>query len=77
MRVKRRDVLALIAGAMGLPAAGPTATRAQQGERLRRVGVLYSVAETDVEGRAWDAAFRKRLDELGWTDGRNVRLDYR
>jgi putative tryptophan/tyrosine transport system substrate-binding protein len=51
--------------------------RAQQSERTRRIGVLSSLAETDVEAQAWDAAFRKRLVELGWIEGRNVRIDYR
>ena len=44
---------------------------------MRHVGVLSSLAETDVEAQNWDAAFRKRFVELGWVDGRNVHIDYR
>jgi putative tryptophan/tyrosine transport system substrate-binding protein len=41
------------------------------------IGVLYALVDTDLENQAWDAAFRKRLDELGWGDGRTVHIDYR
>jgi putative ABC transport system substrate-binding protein len=44
---------------------------------LRRIGVIYGIAETDSEGRAWDASFRKRLAELGSIDGRNVHVEDR
>ena len=44
---------------------------------LRRIGVLYGMAETDLEAQAWDASFRKRLAELGWIDGRNIRVEDR
>ncbi|MFZ1148588.1 MAG: ABC transporter substrate-binding protein, partial [Xanthobacteraceae bacterium] len=44
---------------------------------MRRLGVLSSLAETDPEAQAWDAAFRKRLIELQWIDGRNIHIDYR
>jgi putative ABC transport system substrate-binding protein len=71
--VKRRDVIALF----GVAAAWPLAALAQQSERPRRIGVLSSLAETDVEAQAWDTAFRKRLVELGWIDGRSVHIDYR
>jgi putative tryptophan/tyrosine transport system substrate-binding protein len=71
--VKRRDVIALF----GVAVAWPLPALAQQSERTRRIGVLSSLAETDVEAQAWDAAFRKRLAELGWIEGRNVRIDYR
>ena len=71
--MKRREFIGLVGGA----AAWPVAAQAQQKERVRRIGVLYGFAETDPEAQAWDQAFRKRLDELGWTDGRNIRLDYR
>ena len=72
--MRRRDFIAVISG---LSATWPFAARAQQSERTRRIGVLSSLAETDVEAQAWDAAFRKRLAELGWIDGRNVHIDYR
>lgn len=71
--MKRRDVIALF----GVAVAWPLPALAQQSERTRRIGVLSSLAETDVEAQAWDAAFRKRLAELGWIEGRNVRIDYR
>ena len=66
--MRRRDFI--LAG--GATIAWSLAARAQQSNQLRRIGVLFGVAETDLEGHAWDAAFRKRLAELGWIDGRNV-----
>src|SRR5215469_13505014 len=72
--MRRRDFIVLLGSAS---AAWPLAALAQQSERTRRIGVLSSLAETDVEAQAWDAAFRKRLVELGWIDGRNVHIDYR
>ena len=71
--MKRREVIALF----GVAATWPLAALAQQSEKMRRIGVLSSLAETDAEAQAWDAAFRKRLVELGWIDGRNIRIDYR
>jgi putative tryptophan/tyrosine transport system substrate-binding protein len=71
--VKRRAFISLLGGA----AAWPFAARAQQGEQVRRVGVLMSDAESDPEAQANAAAARQGLQELGWTDGRNVRIDYR
>ena len=72
--MRRREFITLLGGTV---AAWPLTVRAQQPERVRRIGVLSSFAETDVEAQAWDAAFRKRLDELGWVGGRNIQLDYR
>jgi putative tryptophan/tyrosine transport system substrate-binding protein len=71
--IGRRQFIA----ALGTAAAWPVAARAQQGDQLRRIGVLSLFAETDPEGQSWDKAFRKRLDELGWVDSRNVHIDYR
>jgi putative tryptophan/tyrosine transport system substrate-binding protein len=71
--MKRRNFIALLGGA----AAWPVAARAQQPDRMRRVGVLMSVAESDPEGQAGLIAFMQGLKELGWTDDRNVRLDIR
>jgi putative tryptophan/tyrosine transport system substrate-binding protein len=72
--VKRREFVTLLGGA----AAGwPLAARAQQGERMRRIGVLMDLAENDPEGQARIAAFLQGLTQLGWTDGRNVRIDIR
>ena len=72
--MRRRDFIAL---AVGATAAWPFAASAQQPERMRRIGVLSSLAEIDPEAQAWDAAFRKRLMELQWIDGRNLHIDYR
>jgi len=71
--MKRRTFITLLGGA----AAWPLAARAQQGERMRRIGVLMNLAESDPEGEARIAAFREGLAKLGWTDGRNVRIDVR
>jgi putative tryptophan/tyrosine transport system substrate-binding protein len=71
--MRRREVIALL----GSAAAWPRSARAQQGERMRRIGVLMNVAADDPEGQARIAAFRQELQQLGWTDGRDVRIDYR
>jgi len=71
--MRRRDLIKLA----GAAAAWPIAAHAQHPEKTRRVGVLSSLAETDPEAQAWDAAFRKRLIELKWIDGRSVHIDYR
>jgi len=68
----RREFITLLGGT----AAWPMAARAQ-GERMRRIGVLMSTHEDDPARRAQLTAFVQRLTELGWTDGRNVRLDVR
>ena len=70
----RRDFITLLGGAA---AAWPLAARAQQTERLRRIGVLMGYAESNVEGQAFVAAFREELLKLGWAEGRNLRSDYR
>src|SRR5437899_1909015 len=72
--MRRRDVITLLGGAA---AAWPLAARAQQSQRIRRVGVLMAVAESDVDVRSGVAIFQQSLQELGWTDGRNLRIDYR
>ena len=71
--MRRRAFIALAGGA----AAWPLAPRAQQGERIRRIGVLTGTAADDPEGQARIAAFLQRLQQLGWTDGHDVRIDYR
>jgi putative tryptophan/tyrosine transport system substrate-binding protein len=58
-------------------AAWPFAARAQQAERMRRIGVLMGQAADDPVGQARVKAFQQGLQQLGWTDGRNVRIDYR
>jgi putative ABC transport system substrate-binding protein len=72
-QVKRREFIALLGGAT----AWPLAARAQQPERMRRVGVLMNSVASDPEGKARFAAFSQALQQLGWIDGRNVRLDVR
>jgi putative tryptophan/tyrosine transport system substrate-binding protein len=71
--VKRRDFITLIGGA----AAWPLAARAQQGERMRRIGVLMYWSADDAEGQARHSAFTQALKQLGWSDGRNLRIDSR
>ena len=73
-QLRRRDFITLLGGAA---AAWPLAARAQQGERVRRIGALMSVAADDPEAPARVGAFSQGLAELGWTIGRNVRIDYR
>jgi putative ABC transport system substrate-binding protein len=71
--MRRRDFIAGLAGA----AAMPLATRAQQPDRMRRVAVLRPGVENDPGGKAQLSGFTQRLGELGWTDGRNLRIDFR
>src|SRR5262245_42377707 len=69
--MRRREFISLLGGA----ATWPLAAHAQQGERVRRVAVLEGI--DDVEGRARRSALQAELERLGWTDGVNIRLDYR
>jgi len=70
---RRREFIALL----GSAAAWPLAARAQQREKMRRVGVLMNLAADDTEGSARVTALAQGLQELGWRDGRDVRIDYR
>jgi putative tryptophan/tyrosine transport system substrate-binding protein len=72
--IRRRDFVILLG--CGTVAAWPLAARAQQGDRMRRIGVLSNLAEDDLETRSRNAVVRQGLQELGWTEGRNVRIDY-
>ena len=72
--IGRREFITLLGGAA---AAWPLAARAQQGERMRRIGVLMNLTADDPDRRPASAAFRRGLQQLGWTVGRNVRIDYR
>jgi putative tryptophan/tyrosine transport system substrate-binding protein len=72
-RLKRREFITLLGGA----AAWPLAARAQPGERVRRVGVLMYLAADDAEGQARLAALTQALKQLGWSDGRNLKIDTR
>ena len=72
--MRRRDFITLLGGAA---AAWPLAATAQQGERVRRIGVLNGLDENDPEAKSRLSAFIQALAGLGWTDGRNVRIDLR
>jgi putative ABC transport system substrate-binding protein len=74
MRMKRREFMTLLGGAVS---AWPLGVRAQQPEHMRRIGVLVGYSASDLEGQASVAALRQRLRELGWTEGRNIRIDTR
>jgi putative ABC transport system substrate-binding protein len=71
--MRRREFITFLGGAT----AWPLAARAQQGERMRRIGVLMASAADDLESQARMAAFHQALAQLGWSDGRNVRIDIR
>jgi putative tryptophan/tyrosine transport system substrate-binding protein len=71
--MRRRDFI----GGFGATAAWPLAGRAQQGDRVRRIGVLMVVSADDPEGQARIGAFAQSLLQLGWTIGQNIRIDYR
>jgi hypothetical protein len=72
--MRRRDFITVLGGAA---AAWPLAARAQQGDLLRRIGVLMSFDENDPVAKTYGSAFTQALAELGWTDGRNMRMDVR
>ena len=72
--MRRREFIAALGGAA---ATWPFAASAQQPDRMRRIAVLMAMAETDREGKAFVAAFRDELSTLGWTEGRNIRIDTR
>jgi putative ABC transport system substrate-binding protein len=67
---RRREFIVALGGV----AAWPLAARAQQGDRVRRIGVLMGVDENDPVGKTWLSAFIQALADLGWTDGRNVQI---
>jgi putative ABC transport system substrate-binding protein len=71
--MRRRDFITLVGGSV---AAWPLAARAQQAERMRRIGVLMGIAE-DAEGHSRLAAFRQALRALGWSEGGNIEFNYR
>ena len=72
--MKRREFITFIGGAA---AAWPVAARGQQGERVRRIGMLLGFAESDPESPSRLSAFRHGLDRLGWKEGQNARIEYR
>ena len=75
--MRRRAFIALLGGAAASSVSWPLAARAQQNERLRRIGIIAGNRESDAEEQARIKAFQQRLAELGWSEGRNVAFDYR
>jgi len=71
--IRRREFITLLGGAT----VWPLAASAQQGERVRRVGVLTAIGESDPEAQLRMGAFREGLQKLGWAEGRNLHIDYR
>jgi len=72
--MKRREFITLLGGAVSV---WPLAARAQQPERMRRIGALMYLAADDPDSPALVAAFARGLQELGWIEGRNIQIDYR
>jgi putative tryptophan/tyrosine transport system substrate-binding protein len=72
--MRRREFITLLGGTA---ATWPLAARAQQTDRIRRIGVFMNLAADDPEGQARNTAFVQALQQLGWTDGRNARIDTR
>src|SRR5262249_35906708 len=72
--MRRRDLIKFIGG---VAATWPVGLRAQQTERMRSIGVLSGLVADDAAGKARIRAFQQKLQQLGWTDGRNVRIDIR
>ena len=73
MTIGRREFITLLGGA----AAWPLAARARQGDRMRRIGVLVPASSNDSESQTRLKAFREGLEQFGWSDGRNIHLEYR
>ena len=73
--MRRRDFIKVIAGSAA--ATWPLLARAQQGERARRIGVLMNVPENEPNAQARFAAFLQGMQQLGWADGRSIRIDTR
>ena len=73
--MRRREFISLLGGTATV--AWPLAVRAQQAERVRRIGVLMNMAADDPEGQARKTAFGQALQQFGWTDGRNGRIETR
>jgi putative ABC transport system substrate-binding protein len=71
--MRRREFIA----ALGSAVAWPLTARAEQAERMRRLGILMAVAESDADARKGIGILQERLQKLGWKDGNNIRIDYR
>jgi len=76
--MNRRTLITLLGGAAAASSVSwPLTAHAQQPDRVRRIGVLTNLAENDPEGHARNAAFQQGLGQLGWVEGRNLRIEYR
>jgi putative ABC transport system substrate-binding protein len=75
--VRRREVVTLLGGMAGVMAAWPLAARGQEGSRIRRIAALFPFAEGDPDGQRALEAFRRGLQELGWTENLNIHIDVR
>ena len=75
--MRRRDFITLLGATAAPSVLFPLAARAQQRERMRRIGVLMPLAADDPEAQARILVFAQALQQLGWTEGRNVRIDTR
>src|SRR6266566_958343 len=73
-QMRRREFITLVGG---VAAGWPLAARAQQPDQMRRIGVLMNLSESDLEAQRLVTAFKEGLAQLGWIDGRNLRMDYR
>ena len=71
--MRRREFIALVSAT----AAWPLAARGQQPERMRRIGVLMARAANDPEGQMQAAALQRGIEQLGWSPGRNIEIEYR
>jgi putative ABC transport system substrate-binding protein len=77
MTLSRRTLIASLTGSAASPLLSLATARAQHGERVRRIAVIMGFAEDDEVWQAYLATFRKRLEDFGWQEGRNIRFDYR
>jgi putative ABC transport system substrate-binding protein len=75
--MRRRAFITFLAGLAGAAAARPLRARAQQPQRVRRIGVLWPYTESDPDSRSRLASLRQALQDLGWTEGRNLQVEYR
>ena len=75
--MRRRKFITLLGGAAASSLLHPLAARAQQPNRVRRIGVLMARSANDPEGQKQAAAFQRSIEELGWSPGRNVEIEYR
>src|SRR5262245_43875069 len=73
--MRRREFITLLCGAAA--AAWPLAARAERSDRVRRIGVLMGLAASDPDASRWGSAFEQALQNSGWNEGRNIKIEYR